>query len=478
MINHIRHSLHTSRDKLVILLSFDWTRPKDPPASLGHASILANLKKHNINVIPLSYSVNDKDFSPERVYERIQAYANKNTDLALGAFVWNEPYIQKILALAKKNNFLGRIILGGPQVSYVKQGIEKYYPTADIFIRGYAEQALTDLVLSNEKQAVIAGVHYAGTPDLGLSAKADLETLPSPFLTGIIPPQRFIRWETQRGCPFRCTFCQHRESDDSMKRRHFSQSRILKEIDWFINHPEIQDIAVLDPTFNAGSHYLSVINTLAEKGYKGKISLQCRTEMINTDFLDAIQRLNQSAHVVLELGLQTIHKEEGRIIQRINNIDRTRAVFRETKQRGIATEVSLIFGLPMQTVQSFQASIDFCKAQGVGKILAYPLMLLRGTPLYDQRHSLRLVESVVPAFNQINRLQEGIPHVISSPTFTFVEWQEMARIAGLLESYNNTSKISDALPQTFFGKTNVKPQCSFEGRLEVPEFLRVTPSHK
>ena len=39
-----------SRRRL-LLLALDWVRPKDPLISLGYASIQANLRKHDINVI-------------------------------------------------------------------------------------------------------------------------------------------------------------------------------------------------------------------------------------------------------------------------------------------------------------------------------------------------------------------------------------------------------------------------------------------
>ena len=65
-----------------------------------------------------------------------------NTDAAFGVFVWNEIEIQKIIKYLKSKKFPGRIILGGPQISYVKSNIEKYYLDGDIFIRGYAEDAL------------------------------------------------------------------------------------------------------------------------------------------------------------------------------------------------------------------------------------------------------------------------------------------------------------------------------------------------
>ena len=57
-------------------------------------------------------------------------------DVTLGVFVWNEPFVKRILSSLTKLDFRGRIILGGPQISYVKKGLENYYPEADVFIRG------------------------------------------------------------------------------------------------------------------------------------------------------------------------------------------------------------------------------------------------------------------------------------------------------------------------------------------------------
>lgn len=413
--------------RTLILISLDWTRPKDPPLALGHASLLANLFHHHIPVISGSWAVNAPSFSHHHVTDFIRAHASHQTDVAFGAFVWNERSLQRILKDLRQQNFPGRIILGGPQISYVKKGVEEFYPTADVFIRGYAENALVKLM--QEENTPIKGVHYAHTPDLGLSAMVDLETLPSPFLTGLIPSQEFLRWETQRGCPFRCSFCQHRESDVTMTRRQFSFSRIREEAEWIVRHPLIQDVAVLDPTFNSGPHYLATLDTLIANKFSGKLSLQCRLEMVTPDFLDRISSLNKTARVILEFGLQTIHPEEQLLIDRPNNMRRSQRILEDVYARQIECEVSLIFGLPNQTVSSFEASIAFCKHHKVPVIRAFPLMLLRGTPLYDRKAALGLVESSdIPELN-IDRLQRDIPHVISSPSFTYQDWQKMAQIA-------------------------------------------------
>lgn len=430
-----------SPTRKLILASLDWTRPKDPAMSLGQGSILTNLRRHNIPVIAKSWAFNHPSFNYVDVLKFIMNNADETTDFALGAYIWHEPATQALLNDLKRDKFPGRIILGGPQISYTKNKIESFYPQADIFIRGYGEEALARLMVSPQEKPTIAGVHYAKEPDLGISSKIDLESLPSPFLTGTIPPQPFIRWETQRGCPFRCSFCQHRESDVTMERRQFSRSRIMDEIRWITDNRIISDVAVLDPTFNSGPYYLQIMEALIAGKYQGKLSLQCRAEMIREEFLTLVDELNKTAHVVLELGLQTINKEEQRLIQRPNNMLKVSWVLSETRKRNIATEVSLIFGLPNQTVQSFHDSIQYCKDLHVPTIYAFPLMLLRGTPLYDNKEKFGLMETSDINIS-VDRAQQNIPHVIASPSFTPDDWHIMSKMAESLDSYNREHSMS------------------------------------
>ena len=55
-----------------MMVALDWTRPKDPPMSLDHASILTNAVNKNISVIQKSWSsVNSDNFQAEDVTQAI-----------------------------------------------------------------------------------------------------------------------------------------------------------------------------------------------------------------------------------------------------------------------------------------------------------------------------------------------------------------------------------------------------------------------
>ena len=107
-----------------------------------------------------------------------------DVDIAIGVYVWAEDIIQNLLDEIRNIGFTGRIILGGPQITYSGPGLEAIYPDADIFVRGYGELALLSIL--QNKKIPIPGVHYAGELDLCQQTSVDLEILPSPWLNGVI----------------------------------------------------------------------------------------------------------------------------------------------------------------------------------------------------------------------------------------------------------------------------------------------------
>lgn len=405
----------------LILVDLIWTRDKDPRVPLGHASLLAALHgMRGLEVESMVVPVNRKAL-PEAIaanlIDRTQGYRSGQVGIAISAYVWGEELLVQILSALRRQRFLGRIILGGPQISYSGPRLEKYYPEADFFIRGYGEEALAELVNPLGRRD-IPGVHRAGSEDQVKQAGANLDRLPSPWLLDLVPleNQAFVRWETQRGCPFKCSFCQHREPGARLRTTTFAWERIEAEIDLFCESA-VQEIAVLDPVFNVKSHGARVLERFASNGFKGRLALQCRAEMVDDAFLDAASALD----VCLEFGLQTIHRSEYLAISRPNNMEKVDAALDAVRARGIDHEVSLIFGLPNQTLESFRTSVDWCLERRVPVIKAFPLLLLRGTQLDLDRARWGLQTDGKP-----------MGMVIASDSFSQEDWNAMNQISETL----------------------------------------------
>lgn len=408
--------------KPVILVSLDYRRPQDGKTGLGIGSIAASLQAANVPWRIIDAQVNRPDFSLESVLAELQQAireAGPGCLVGFGTYVWNDAQVRSLIGQIKAPGV--QIVLGGPQISYMPAGeLEQAYPQADYFVRGQGEMAM--LALARGELPADCGIHVAGTPDLGSQADHDLLALPSPYLQETVAPQASIRWETQRGCPFKCAFCQHREPGNRRKPQCFDAQRLERELALFAA-TGVKRISVLDPIFHASlARAIQVVNSIKDSGTAAHFSLQCRFETCTPAFLDALAGLD----VTLEFGLQTVVEAEYRAIDRPNNLRVVGERILDLHARQLDFEVSLIYGLPNQTLDSFQRSVDWCRQQQIPRIRAWPLMRLRGTPLYEQKAVYGFRERIDA---------QGIPIVVASNSFTETDHTEMARIASALEEH-------------------------------------------
>ena len=98
-------------------------------------------------------------------------------------------------------------------------------------------------------------------------------------------------------------------------------------------------------------------------------------------------------------------------------------------------EISIIYGLPNQTLESFKETINWCLSKSVPVLKAFPLMLLRGTEIEKNKQQWGLIES-----------DDIMPVVLQSNTFTFQDWVQMSKMSeALKESEDNHPKFIEDL---------------------------------
>lgn len=413
--------LRTVKPKRIVLVDAYWTRDKDPRIPLGHASLLAALRERtSVDVRPVVVAVNEqtpRDISLlDRVLAETSGLSPSDVIVACGVYVWSEAVMQNLMTGLRARGCSGRIVLGGPQISYCEaNSLELHYPEADLFVRGNGEEAICAIALGAPPTK---GMHFAGSPDKDEKAALSLDGLPSPWLTKVVPlaNQWFVRWETKRGCPYRCSFCQHRDAGASRPAKA-SPERIRDEIALF-RHAGVSDIAVLDPVFNDPGA-TEILESFLAHGYRGRLSLQCRAEQLTEPFLDVAARLD----VCLELGIQTTNEAESRAVRRRINLAQIEERLRWIRERNIDHEVSIIFALPTQTLESFKATVRWCLAQRVPTIHAFPLLLLRGTELERDRDEWALEDD-----------PDEFHAVIASNTFSREDRVQMRRISDALHA--------------------------------------------
>jgi radical SAM superfamily enzyme YgiQ (UPF0313 family) len=405
--------------KKCVMVSFDLIRDGEVEQSLSTASIMSCLRRSKgygevfqVEHISLNMLLLPSDVIAyfEGHFRRVD-FASINT-LAIPSYIWNEYLLSPFIKFVRINGFRGKVVLGGYQISYSdSQQLASDYPFADIFISGYGESSMLTAIES----PIVKEKAF-------LNQQISFGELPSPYLTGDITVangQSMLRFETKRGCPYRCTFCAHRDLSTNKVHRH-PLEKVFEEIAFF-KEKDVKRINILDPIFNVGKDYLTILKEMVRVGLQAEITLQTRFEQIVGDAGQEFISLCEQLNITLEFGLQTVVEKEYSVINRRNDPKKVKAAMEFVNSSGIKHEISLIYGLPHQTPDSFRSSIEFAREMGAKDIKAWPLMLLKGTELHDEKQKWGMREKVVGEFD--------IPLVVESNSFTESQWWEMREIA-------------------------------------------------
>ena len=138
--------------------------------------------------------------------------------IAISDYSWNHKKICDTLNLLSVEEKLPKILIGGPNCSG-KQGEEilEKYAIVSCLVEGEGEPAFADICLAlvqdkelfiNSKNCVFKDINgQIVRPNIGHRIEV-LDDVPSPYISGIIKPRPSpVFYETNRGCPYRCSFC-------------------------------------------------------------------------------------------------------------------------------------------------------------------------------------------------------------------------------------------------------------------------------
>lgn len=354
--------------------------------------------------------------------------------LAIGVTAWSELYVKRLLPFIAQN-FSGKLVLGGYEITALDEDtVVREYPGAAYYVKGYAETALVKL---------LSGGYGESKRPAVLQEPLLTSHLVSPYLHDSRLVTKKVNWESKRGCRFKCGFC---EWGNALQRDIIPLpcDRLELELRAFHAH-RVEKINVLDGTFNdiakAGSQevkgYCHVLRRALELT-DAHVNLQTRFEVLAKEDKDSLDFLETCARhrdrVTLEFGLQTIHQLEMEIIGRINDLAKVRRAMHLLNGRSIDYEVSVIYGIPGQTVTSFLETIEFILENGCEKIEAYPLRIPKNSKMEKRKRELGVKEGP---------LDFNIFHTKASYSFTEADYWAMTKFSGALRALNVERSVFD-----------------------------------
>ncbi len=309
-----------------------------------------------------------KEDSAEEVLSRL----DNPVLVGFSCYFWNYKYNLQ-LAQKIKTAYPGCLtVFGGHQIPRNTEYLENH-DCIDMLIFGEGE-----IPFSRILRAIGNGDSFYGIPNIafkdadGKIVKNEdkcegADDYPSPYLTGIFDrllnvPEGLefnAQLETNRGCPYHCSFCDWCDYD--LPVRLFPIDRVKADIKWISEH-NISYCMCVDSNFGLFDRDEEIadfaVSMKKENGYPDKFGA-CFAK----NKTDRIYRINKNFNDVgmskgVSLAFQSMSEEVLRNISRSNmNKDRLSDQLELYHKAGIPTYTELILGLPGETLKSFSEGI-------------------------------------------------------------------------------------------------------------------------
>jgi hypothetical protein len=318
-------------------------------------------------------------------------------------YTWNAA---EFLALSRQlKTLLPQLltIAGGPHVQQAEDylGVDPL----DVIFLGEAEVSLQEFLdcADHHNWQHIAGLAYLENDELVETAPRarckELAAFPSPLdvlpLTNDKgePLYESISYETSRGCPFKCAFCEWGTGAIGSKMYQWPMERI--RADWEkIVAAGIRDIWLADSNFGALKQDMEKAQLIVELKERTGLPLSFASSWskAHTPQVQEIALLLHRNQLLphYQLALQTLTPEALRLSNRQNmSSNEYRPIAKRMSELGVPIAAELIWGLPGDNLADFERNLDQLLAT-FPNINIFGYTLLPGTEFYRRRQEYQI----------------------------------------------------------------------------------------
>lgn len=378
------------------------------------------------------YTINNR---MEDILEDI--YRRKPDAIGFSCYIWNIGMVEKLMGELHKLLPKLPVFLGGPEVTYDADKLLRKYPYLTGIFIGEGEATFAQVVKyyvkkNPESLEDIPGLMLRSgmTPE-----RKPLNLTDVPFLYDDMAPftNRIIYYETQRGCPFRCSYCL--SSIDKTVR--FRDIEVVKKELAFFLEKKVKQVKFVDRTFNCNhDHAMAVWQYLYE--YDNGVTnfhFEIAGDILREDEIALVAKMRPGL-VQFEIGVQSTNTDTLREIRRVMDIEKLKQVVAALKAaHNVHIHLDLIAGLPYEDYDSFARSFDDVYAMEPEQLQLGFLKVLKGSYMAEMAESYGLVYTDYAPYE-----------VLYTNWLSFTEICRLKRIEEMVEIYYNSGQFAHSLP--------------------------------
>ena len=405
-------------------------------------SLKAYAKKWEEGIEIAEYSINGN------VTEMLgDIYERRPDVVAFSCYIWNREVIEKLVPSVRKLLPSVAIWLGGPEVSFHCEQVLEQFQEIDGIMVGEGEETFAGLCAfyfeANGTLADIPGLYLKAEYgnkgrafSTGERAPLSLEKLP--FLYDSVEnfENRIVYYESQRGCPYRCSYCL---SAIDKTVRHKPMEQVKKELQHLLDC-KVPQVKFVDRTFNCNhSHSCEIWRFLKEHDNEvTNFHFEIAADILTDEEMEILRGLRPGL-VQLEIGIQSTNPDTIHSVNRVMDFEIVRRRVEElVSYRNMHIHVDLIAGLPYEDLGSFQRSYDEVFGLGAEMLQLGFLKVLKGS----------LIEADAVKYGIV--YQNNPPYeVLCTKWLTFSDILVLKGVEEMTEMYYNSNQYQNTLRYIF-----------------------------
>ncbi len=297
----------------------------------------------------------------------------------LYALSWEAGLVHAVAAMAKELNpaacviifgqlatFSSRYLCEDPHIDYVVVGEPEL--TVEELVRALNGDG-TDLAAINGLMYRTDGGTHAGAPRMYPDNIDRFEILPE--MWDMIDVRRYAQYEnwngaikedfyipilTQRGCPFKCTFCRETYGKKFHAR---SPEHVVAEIRFLYERYGAREFHIYDPVFNYDNERAKrICQLIIDSGLKISLAFPhgVRADIMTEELLTLMR---QAGAYKLVYGIESASRRLQKAFRKNLNLDQVREIIRITAKKGIITGGYFMLGHLSETAEEIEETIKF-----------------------------------------------------------------------------------------------------------------------
>jgi len=301
----------------------------------------------------------------------------------------------KLLRKIKEANPSLKVAFVGPHGHIKPDATLNASEDIDFIVRGEFDHAVADYAHGKPLDQILGAsfrkdghiVHNAPRPQLHT---AELDALP--FATDIykrdLQIERynvpfllhpFVAFYTSRGCPALCTFCMWPQTISGHAWRTRSTDNVVREVTQALQHfPQMKEIFFDDDTFNIRKDR---VIELSAKFKPLKFQWSC-TARVHSDY-ETLKSMAEGGARLLIVGFESGDAQILKNIKKGATVEMARTFMKNCRKLGIRVHGDFIIGLPGETKETIQKTIEFAKELDCETVQVSIAHAMPGTELHE-----------------------------------------------------------------------------------------------